>query len=171
MTATSPSYQSSVHLSYHQIQLRELDEAGPEFPARFDNGLIAVAEEGDGATILTGIALGLVDVEVQLADEPPVLDLDSWEEIVEVSIESTTGSLIVCGLDGDLPNLPNLAHQGEGFYRLRVHARGRDTKPDGVASIPVEHYLIISWPAEPQPDMPFKYADVFGAGVRRPMGT
>ncbi|MEV1238716.1 hypothetical protein [Nonomuraea sp. NPDC049750] len=70
-------------------------------------------------------------------------------------------------LDGDLPHLPNLAWQGAGFYRLRVHARGRDTKPDGVASTPVEQYLITSWRAEPQPDMPFKYADMFGVEVRQ----
>ncbi|MFI7149068.1 hypothetical protein ACIBO2_29490 [Nonomuraea sp. NPDC050022] len=103
-----------------------------------------MADEPDGATILTGISIGAVDVTVQLAEGPPPRDLDSWEEIVEVSIESTSGSLIVCGLDGDLPKLPNLAWQGEGFYRLRVHARGRDTMPDGSAgATPVEHYLII----------------------------
>ncbi|GAA3608680.1 hypothetical protein GCM10022419_112040 [Nonomuraea rosea] len=154
-------------MSYHQIQLLDLDELGPEFPPRFDNGLIAVDDEPDGATILTGIALGVVEVEVQLADGPPPLDLDNWEEIVEVSIESTSGSLSVCGLDGDLPALPNLAWQGAGFYRLRVHARGRDTRPDGSASTPIEHYLITSWQAEPQPDMPFKYVDLYGAEVRR----
>jgi hypothetical protein len=48
-----------------------------------------------------------------------------------------------------------------------VHARGRDTRPDGSAGTPVEHYLITSWPAEAQPDMPFKYVDLYGAEVRR----
>ncbi|MGP3913739.1 hypothetical protein [Nonomuraea sp. 10N515B] len=172
MTGAAPSsYRADVWLSYHQLQLRDANELGPEFPERWDNGLIAVADEPEGATILTGISIGAVDVTVQPTEEPPPLDLDSWEEIVEVSIESTSGSLIVCGLDGDLPNLPNLAWRGKGFYRLRVHARGRDTMPDGSAgATPVEHYLIISWPAEPQPDMPFKYADVFGAGIRQRHG-
>ncbi|WP_433511519.1 hypothetical protein ACQP2T_48125 [Nonomuraea sp. CA-143628] len=169
--AALSSYRANVWLSYHQVQIRDANELGPQFPERWDNGLIAVADEPDGATILTGISIGAVDVTVQLAEGPPPLDLDSWEEIVEVSIESTSGSLIVCGLDGDLPKLPNLAWGGKGCYRLRVHARGRDTNPDGSAgATPVEHYLITSWQAEPQPDMPFKYADAFGAGIRRRHG-
>ncbi|MEU7742806.1 hypothetical protein [Nonomuraea sp. NPDC049158] len=98
MTGTAPSsYRANVWLSYHQVQIRDANELGPQLPERWDNGLIAVADEPDGATILTGISIGAVDVTVQLAEGPPPLDLDSWEEIVEVSIESTSGSLIVCG--------------------------------------------------------------------------
>ncbi|WP_049570130.1 hypothetical protein [Nonomuraea sp. SBT364] len=171
MTGTTPSsYQANVWLSYHQLQIRDANELGPDFPDRFDNGLITVADKPDGATILTGISIGPVEVTVQLTEELPPPNLDSWEEIVEVSIESTSGSLIVCGLDGDLPNLPNLAWHGKGFYRLRVHVRGRDTRPDGSVSAPVEHYLISSSPAEPQPAMSIKHADMFGTGIRRRHG-
>lgn len=92
MTGAAPSsYQANVWLSYHQVQIRDANELGPQFPERWDNGLIAVADEPDGATILTGISIGPVDVTVQLTEGPPPLDLDSWEEIVEVSIESTSG--------------------------------------------------------------------------------
>ncbi|PZG20614.1 hypothetical protein [Nonomuraea aridisoli] len=170
MISTPPSHWANVQLTYHQIQLRDAEEGGPAPLETQGNGLIVVDDEPDGATILTGIAIGAVDVEVQLTDAPPGLDLDSWEEVVEVSIESTTGSLIVCGLDGDLPDLPNLAHHGSGFYRLRVHARGRDTDPDGSANtpLPFEHYLIISWPAPSAPEQAFKHTDAFGRERRNP---
>ncbi|SPL87768.1 unnamed protein product [[Actinomadura] parvosata subsp. kistnae] len=107
-------FRENIHLSYHQIQIRPQDELGPACPRAFGNGLVALDdEEPDGATILTGIAMGQVEMTVRLAEEAPPLDLDSWEEIVDISIESTFGSLIVCGLDGDLPrNLPNLAWKG-----------------------------------------------------------
>ncbi|MEU1393823.1 MULTISPECIES: hypothetical protein [unclassified Nonomuraea] len=170
MISTPPDHWANVHLSYHQIQLRDPEEGGPAPVEGYGNGLIVVDDEPDGATIFTGIAIGVVDVEVQLTDEPPGIDLDNWEEIVEVSIESTSGSLIVCGLDGDLPDLPNLAHHGEGFYRLRVHARGRDTDPDGTAStpLPFEHYLIIAWPAPYAPELAFKHTDAIGHQRRHP---
>ncbi|MFI7230593.1 hypothetical protein ACIBO5_45925 [Nonomuraea angiospora] len=167
MSSADTSFRSHVWLSYHQIHLRALDEPLPRYPAAFPNGLIALDEEPDGATILTGISMGLADVTVQLAGASPPLDLDSWDEVVEVSIESTTGSLYVCGLDGDLPkDLPNLATGGEGFYRLRVHAVGRDTNVDGTARTPTEHYLIISWPASPESEIVYKTSDAYGERVR-----
>ncbi|MGR6918073.1 hypothetical protein ACU635_27850 [[Actinomadura] parvosata] len=162
-------FRENIHLSYHQIQIRPLDEPGPAYPKAFGNGLVALDdEEPDGATILTGIAMGQVEMTVRLTEEAPSLDLDSWEEIVDISIESTFGSLILCGLLGDLPrNLPNLAWKGPGFYRLRVHAIGRDTDVDGTAFTPTERYAVVSWPAPcPAPDRVHKLTDVFGARVR-----
>ncbi|MEV0095131.1 hypothetical protein [Streptomyces sp. NPDC050738] len=44
----------------------------------------------------------------------------------------------------------NLAFNGPGTYRMRLHAHGRDTNPDGVQedSKPIaEHYLLQVWPA------------------------
>ncbi|TYB60246.1 hypothetical protein FXF51_32150 [Nonomuraea sp. PA05] len=165
---TGELFSEFIHLSYHQIEIRPHDEAGPSCPEAFPNGLIAVGdEEPDGAMIVTGLGMGQVEVTVQLADEEPPLDLDSWEEIVDLSIESTLGSLYVVGLLGDLPRkLPNLAWKGPGFYRLRVHAKGRDSYVDGTGLNLEERYSIISWPADPAPDLIHKATDAYGAGVR-----
>lgn len=127
----------NVWVSSHQIVLRGIEDPPPNFPGIFPNGLVATGVDTDGATIVTGISMGLVDVTVELADEAPPLALEEREEVVEISIESSHGSLHVFGLDGDLSDLSNLASSGPGHYRLRVHARGRDTKIDGVARTPV----------------------------------
>ncbi|UBU08970.1 hypothetical protein [Nonomuraea gerenzanensis] len=165
---TGGLFREFIQLSYHQIEIRPHDEAGPSYPKAFPNGLVAVGdEEPDGAIILTGLAIGQVEVLVRLAHEQPPLELDSWEEIVDISIESTLGSLYVVGLMGDLPRkLPNLAWKGPGFYRLRVHATGRDSSVDGSGLNLEERYFIVSWPADPAPDLVYKATDAYGAGRR-----
>ncbi|GAA2212152.1 hypothetical protein GCM10009850_076140 [Nonomuraea monospora] len=126
---TGESFREFIHLSYHQIEIRPHDEAGPPYPETFPNGLIAAGP--DGAIIVTGLGMGRVEVTVQLADE-----------------------------------VPNLAWKGPGFYRLRVHATGRDSYVDGTGLNLEERYAIISWPADPAPDLIHKATDAYGAGVR-----
>lgn len=64
-------------------------------------------------------------------------------------------------------DLPSLAVQGPGAYRLRVHARGRDRAVDHtVMDDVVEFYLIQSWPAARQDALLVKATDGYGAQVR-----
>jgi hypothetical protein len=43
-----------------------------------------------------------------------------------------SGQLLVESLDlGPAEDLPDLASAGPGWYRIRVHAHGRNTNPDG----------------------------------------
>ncbi|MEV0584500.1 hypothetical protein [Nonomuraea sp. NPDC050310] len=156
-----PLSHDTVWVSYHQLILRGLEDPPPDHPDSFPNGLVAAAET-DGATILTGISMGPVEVTAELVNEAPPPAVDEWEEVVELSVESTHGSLHVFGLDGDLTDLSNLAWLGPGRYRLRVHARGRDTDPDGTARTPFESYLIISWPADHSPEVVYKRTDRYG---------
>ena len=54
------------------------------------------------------------------------------------------------GLGSDGPeNVPVLSPEGLGHYRIRIHARGRDTAVDMTTDEPVEHYLVQSWSAPP----------------------
>ncbi|MFD0336359.1 hypothetical protein ACFQZ0_30225 [Streptomyces erythrogriseus] len=94
------------------------------------------------------------------------MDADAWDEIIDHSVETATGALRVTSVMTDAPDLPLLTPQGPGTYRVRVHARGRDIVPDGVADDPAEDYLLIVWPAEPQPDEIHKQTDRYGAELR-----
>ncbi|MFC9078739.1 hypothetical protein ACFTY7_17360 [Streptomyces sp. NPDC057062] len=76
------------------------------------------------------------------------MEAGAWDEIVDHTVETTTGALRVTSVMSDTPRLPLLTPQGPGTYRVRVHARGRDTAPDGDAHEPVEDYLLIVWPAD-----------------------
>ncbi|WP_411082307.1 hypothetical protein [Streptomyces sp. cmx-18-6] len=113
-------------------------------------GLIAVAE--DGAVILTGLTIGPVEVTVITHETEPPPHEGDWEEVVETSFISSTGSASVTSWgDGEVEDLPDLVTNGPGSHRLRVHARGRDEGRArdclGPNDDPVEAYLIQVWPA------------------------
>lgn len=134
------------------------------------NGLIAVEE--DGAGILTGLTVGPVEVAVTThASEPPLHGGD-WDEVVETSFISTTGSALVTSWeDGEAEDLPDLAPNGPGSYRVRVHARGRDegrAKDSlGPDDDPVEVYLLQVWTAPAAEERIIRQTDQVGDEWRR----
>ncbi|WP_432056215.1 hypothetical protein [Streptomyces sp. bgisy022] len=135
-----------VPVQYHQFDIS--DEDGPTGPDidRSNNGLVRVSE--GVVTVMTGIHTGDVDVTVTLHDTPPEPDAGGWQDIVEVSAHSVSGDLRVRGIMDDLDEeLPVLSFNGPGDYRLRVHARGRDTAVDLAPDEVTEWYLIQAWPA------------------------
>jgi hypothetical protein len=135
-----------VPVQYHQFEIS--DEDGPTGPDmdRGHNGRLRVA---DGViTVMTGIHTGDVHVTVALHPCAPAPDTGDWQEIVEISAHSASGELTLRGLMDDLDEeLPVLSHHGPGDYRLRVHARGRDTAIDQAPDEVTEWYLIQAWPA------------------------
>ncbi|MEV4604983.1 hypothetical protein AB0K15_47525 [Amycolatopsis sp. NPDC049253] len=121
----------------------------------------------NGAVVLTGIHTGLVNVTVQLLDTAPdSVDLDGWDEVAEISVESEYGELIVHGIMDDPPGFPELAQAGPGTYRIRLHARGRDIAPHLNVQEPVENYLLSVWPAPEAPDVVYKQSDERGREYR-----
>lgn len=154
-----------VPVQYHQFNIS--DEGGPTGPdlQREHNGLVQVT---DGVTIvLTGIHTGDVDVTVTLHEAEPALDSGGWQECVEISAHSASGDLMVRGLMDDLDEeLPVLSFSGPGDYRLRVHARGRDTAVDLAPDEVTEWYLVQAWPAPVQPARVLSQSDAYGASVR-----
>ncbi|MEU8993131.1 hypothetical protein AB0C98_43265 [Streptomyces sp. NPDC048558] len=156
----------NVPVQYHQFDIT--DEDGPTGPdlERRHNGLVRVA---DGVTvIMTGIHTGDVDVTVTLHDSEPAPDDGDWQDIVEISAHSASGELMVRGMMDDLDEeLPVLSFNGPGHYRLRVHARGRDTATDLAPDEVTEWYLIQAWPAATATEATvIRQIDGYGASVR-----
>lgn len=81
------------------------------------------------------------------------VEADDWEEVVEVSVHAPAGDLKVESLDlGPDTEVQSLSPSGPDWYRLRVHARGRENLRDKVSMEPVEDYLLVVWqdpPADP----------------------
>ncbi|MFF6879953.1 hypothetical protein ACFY9S_32265 [Streptomyces sp. NPDC012474] len=120
----------------------------PVDTANFSNGL--AAPMAAGALILTGINTGYVNVETRVVDRFPDVDTDGWEEVMEISVNAPAGDLKVESLErGPDSNSHSLSPMGSAWYRLRVHARGREVMRDKVSLEPVEDYLLIVWPAPP----------------------
>lgn len=136
-------------------------------PLAFDNGLTSVHD--GGVVVFTGISSGLAQVTVDARDmPPPAADTGEWDEVVEVSVHAPVGRMMVSGVMNDGPDVPVLTVSGPGSYRIRLHARGRDTAVDQGGLEPVEDYLVVTWPAAPAPAISLKHTDTFGAGLRRP---
>jgi hypothetical protein len=134
------------------------------------SGLVGVSP--GVAVVVTGTQFGYVLMGVQAGESDPGLDTGPWDEVVEVSVVSGPGGQGLCvtsGGDGDGPEeFLQLTPRGAGSYRVRVHARGRDTGADldVVEDEPVEEHLVQSWPAAPAPEIIHKTTDEVGAGYR-----
>lgn len=102
--------------------------------------------------IRAGISMGPVSVELVEHSSRPRLDLSGWEDAAELSVLVRERPVYVGGFSQDPSVIPHIGSANPGWYRLRVHARGRSVAPDLVVSEPTEEYLIQVWragPAEP----------------------
>ncbi|TDD60415.1 hypothetical protein E1293_45755 [Actinomadura darangshiensis] len=132
------------------------------------NGLVGVL--GDGAAcVCTGTLEGLVRLTAQASQEPPLAHVGDWDEVVEIAFHSPSGRFSINGVANG-PPLPNLAVAGPGYYRVRVHARGRDAG-HGAETVTdvneiVEEFLIICWPGDGQPEAVHQTRDQVGIGLR-----
>ncbi|WP_437074897.1 hypothetical protein [Streptomyces sp. enrichment culture] len=153
-----------VFAEYHLFQIKDPEGALSDDVHRTDNGLVSAL--GGNIEVLTGIHTGNVEVTVELHTQRPD-PVGDWEEIAEISCHSPSGEMLVTPLMDDPADLPSLAFQGPGSYRLRVHATGRGLAIDGssVRGV-VEAYLIQSWPAAHQDALLLKATDAYGRHVR-----
>ncbi|MDJ1134516.1 hypothetical protein [Streptomyces iconiensis] len=156
-----------VSVEYRSFLLAEPGTSGRSAPEHYANGLVFTTTPGE-TVILTGIASGDVTVNLEIRRQPPdTVDLDPWDEVVDHSLVAPIGEVRVLCVDDVPPDFPVLSQQGPGSYRVRVHARGRDTAPDGVTFEPVEEYHLTVWPAPAAPDHVHKQTDSVGASWRR----
>jgi len=150
-----------IEASDHSYLLAESDRE-VDVPEEIPN---AMAAGGDGAvSIVTGTDMGPVDVAVQVLNSAPVVDVDAWDEVVEVSV-TTAEELHLLAWDFSPPedDVPPLATT-PGSYRVRVHARGRDRAHAAgpVVEEALEQHLIQIWPAAVGAEQVLKASDEFG---------
>ncbi|MER5501909.1 hypothetical protein ABT096_32545 [Streptomyces sp. NPDC002561] len=135
------------------------------------NGLIAATT--NAAAIHTGIKKGNVHLDTCLFDTEPALDPDTWDEVIDTTFTSTTGYARIGSYEHAM-NL-NIAHQGPGTYRLRLHAKGRDSQPGASrrrnSKPSAEHYLFHIWPAPAAPETVHKATDTIGRTLRTRLAT
>ena len=151
------------HSQYWLAELGGLDGVTDDMYRGF-NGLISAHEFL--AIIMTGTDFGKVSVSADWRETAPPLDLDSWDEVVEVSMLFDDELGCLSGSYDSDPRFPLLPL---GRYRIRVHARGRDRaalRTDDVRIDPVEEHLIVAWPDSEQPEVVYKSSDNYGAQVR-----
>jgi hypothetical protein len=151
-------------ITYSQYFLMELNCGGPadDMYAGF-NGLISAREYM--AVIMTGTESGPVSVTADWQETQPPLDLDPWDDVVEVSMVFDEEPAVLYSVEGTGTLMPQLP---PGSYRVRVHARGRD-RARALLTVwdpPVEEHLIQAWPAPVEPEVRHKLTDQYGATIR-----
>ncbi|GAA3215082.1 hypothetical protein ACFO1B_14285 [Dactylosporangium siamense] len=133
----------------------------------YSNGLINPFP--GAAAVITGTDTGNVGLSMEFYDTAPPLVTDGWDEVADFTIWAHDGILrIVETVDRSDP-YPLLAFQGPGGYRIRLHARDRDTAFDLAVETPIEHHLIQVWPTtqdEAEPVENHKLTDVLGSRRR-----
>ncbi|MBO2447120.1 hypothetical protein J4573_08480 [Actinomadura barringtoniae] len=140
-----------------------------ELPSPFEDGNGLISTAPDAATVITGLNTGDIWLTVETWDTEPPTELQDWDAVVEVPYTSTTGDAQIFEewTDNDRPPFPNLATAGPGSYRLRAHARGRDTgrQADLIEpnEEPVEEHLLQIWPDTERPIAILKMTDQVGA--------
>lgn len=67
-----------------------------------------------------------VDVEIEVLDQSPEIDLSAWDNAVEASISIPSGKLVVMGCTGYLPDAPRIELE-PGTYQLLSLAGGIET--------------------------------------------
>ncbi|MBD9727812.1 hypothetical protein PV755_32225 [Streptomyces caniscabiei] len=138
------------------------------------NGLVAVTH--NAGEIRTGIRRGNVHLDVHLLDAEPAdgkAGGDDWDEVVDTTFVSTTGYARISSYEHALDL--NIAHQGPGTYRLRLHAKGRDSQPGAAlrrrSKPTAERYEFLIWPAAAAPEVVHKATDTVGRELRVRLAT
>jgi hypothetical protein len=161
-----------LRISYSQYTLEGGGWDPDLVPYAGGNGLVWGTNAA--AVVMTGLDSGHVPVTFGVGDKAPALDLDSWDDVVEVSVMITDGRLMVCSPPGDhLDEVPiPKAEQEAHAYRVRVHARGRDAGREAEfidadeGQEMVEEYQVLFWPAPLAPELRYKLTDEVGAEIR-----
>lgn len=142
-------HRAVIETDYHQF----LIEAGPPrelIHGRYPELPLAIFAE-DTISVKVGIKAGPVNVAVEVHDTPAVFDDTEWEDVAEGDLLATTDHTVnVLSFWDDEPEAPSIrdiTEIGSHRYRVRICARGRDTRFDGyLDGDPVEDYLIQLWP-------------------------
>ena len=86
-------------------------------------------------------------------DGPPDLDLNAWDEVVDITLDLPSATLVIRTLMSGNAATLDLA-TGGGTYWLRACARRRDDAridPQDEHGQPVEEHLFVAWLADQVP--------------------
>lgn len=158
-----------IDIQRRQYVLMDARPALRRLPRRL-NGLLDIAE--GYVTVLTGTQEGPLRLTVETHDGAPPLELDGWDEVVELSQFSPSGQVTVCELMGDSSEgLPQLRLPPNSWFRVRCHARGRDeAMKHGIVPRALEEHKLHLWPAAAADDICHRLTDHFGEIMRSQWG-
>lgn len=142
-------YESHVEFGALRIQSAHSGVSAAQTPV---GGLLG-AEIDDELLIRTGVEAGPVEVEIRALDHAPERVEPGWEDVSETSARAGVDARVAVMGEESYPEkdpgawVQRLDAHGEGWYRIRVHANGRDRSTGEWVERPVEKYLVVAWPS------------------------
>ncbi|PKV82757.1 hypothetical protein [Streptomyces sp. TLI_146] len=158
-----------VSVSHHQYALFNTDAEPPsrQIAERLTgNGLVSVNAEGTYAAVITGAPYGEVEVVFAVSLSEPPLDVDGWDDVVEVSLFFPgLGPMAGDAITDDVVSVPLLGGPEHfRWWRFRFHAVGRDTASCEDPALQ-ERHLIQAWPASRAAESRYKVTARPGARI------
>jgi hypothetical protein len=143
------AYEATFRISQGLFQLTD-ENVVPELAEpgiRWED--LVVPHVSGGATVVCGIDTGPIRVRAEALASAPAADPATWDEVAETTFDAPVGNVLVVPLfDWPVAEIGSLT-TGPGSYRVRVHARGRETALNRFVESPTEDYLIQVWPDVP----------------------
>ncbi len=117
-----------------------------------NNGICGAAQTGK-LFLVAGTQDGVIEIEVKLHSSEPTVD-DTYEEIVEVSIEIGKKQLMLCEWGNETTHNLNI---NPGTYNVRYSIIGMEKEynddSDWESPIPGQRYYLQFWPGQKQKDV------------------
>lgn len=98
----------TVFADYGQFYLLD-SEVLPEYPELVeDQHLEDRFQLADGLIAVYPTETQQVEVEIETVDSEPVIDPETWQHIIQCSVETPSGSLVLAGCSDFLPDCPRV---------------------------------------------------------------
>ena len=138
------SYTLNLFADYHQFYLQD-EQAETDTPDDWGKQLTTQMIAVDPGIVGICTARNMeVPVRVDLLDTRPDDDFDRWDHVAEVSLDASSGQIVIAGCVDYFPEAKRLP-VSPGSYRVRVYYGGLNTlREDGLDG--EDHYHVVLWP-------------------------
>ncbi len=141
------TYRFDLFADYFQFYLRDEQAINPDpFPNIWSKRAFA-----DMLAVLPGIVNirtvrnMFVPVTVEIADAPPHDEFDTWDHVVETSLDVPSGSIVIAGCTEYFPDAARIPVP-TGNYRLRAYYGALNSVEKTMGLEGDDHYRIVLWP-------------------------
>jgi len=141
------TYTYKLFADYHQFYLQDQNASGDLSDAWTDQAVADLVALAPGTIGVGTVRNMFVPVRVQVSPNPPPIDLEPWDHVVECDIDVPTGQLVIAGCTDYLPDAARIKVE-PGHYRARINYGGLDTlSEDGLEG--ADRYELVLWRALP----------------------
>ncbi|QBD76953.1 hypothetical protein EPA93_13445 [Ktedonosporobacter rubrisoli] len=137
------SYSLNLCADYYQIHIED-EEFDDDFPDDWGNQLVTNKIAVAPGIVGVGTARNMtVPIQLDLLDRGSEDEFDSWDHVVEASLDVPSGKIAILGCTAYFPDATRISVK-PGSYRVRIYSRGlAGLSKDGLEGD--DYYHIVIW--------------------------